>query len=176
MIGEIMNETVFINETSLFPEARITKHVYDRYNDRIEPDPTNVAYEEGTPTNSASNMVTVGHTSISEAKKKLILKMIGIVRRTDFPIGTSYGIKLLDFDLKPESVKFNSEQDRENSQGKNLVLYVRTDDRNYSVGDQLWLVTDRENNVPTLMFRRSYFPLTRWDKTVTIQDVAQGNI
>lgn len=141
----------------IFNESVITQHVWDRYEDRIKPMTINVGFEQGVPTSNAQNVVLVGTSSISSDKKEEIKKRIYDVEKVNFKKGKTYGVKLLDIFIDPKDVQFDSEAAKQMAKGKTL-LYVVKDAFGYSVGNQVWVVTDDFNNVPSLMFRRSYYP------------------
>lgn len=141
----------------IFNEANITKHVWDRYNDRILRSEIDVGFEEGSPTGKAENIVVVGKSSLTPSQKDEIKQRIYDVEQVNFKRGKSYGVKIYDLFIDPKDVEFNSEQDKQRAKGKTLI-YVVSDANGHSVGNEVWLATDDFNNVPTLMFRRRYYP------------------
>ncbi len=142
--------------TEIFNESVIKKHVWDRYEDRILPEKIDVGVEL-VPTNDGKGVVIVGKSSITADKKELIKQRIYDVQKVNFRKGKTYGVKLLDLLVNPNDVEFESEEAKKVAKGRTLV-YVVSDAFGHSIGNQVWVVTDDENNVPSLMFRRTYVP------------------
>jgi hypothetical protein len=143
----------------VFVEATIDQHVYDNFDLRIDLPIHEVGFEEGSPSSKASNIVVVGTKKMPEDKKTEIREKIDFLKGVNLPKDKSYGIKLTDLFVDPESVDYFSERDKNLAKGKTLVYLVKYG-RSYSVGNQAWVTTYETggNHIQTLMLRRSYYP------------------
>lgn len=143
----------------IFSEAVIDPHVYDNYGLRIDLPIHEVGFEEGTPTSTAKNVVIVGTKAFPADKKAEIAQKIDFLKGVNFPKSKSYGIKLTNLYIDPNSVDYNSEEDKALAKGKTLVYFVRYGS-SYSVGNEAWVTTEENggNTIKTLMLRRSYYP------------------
>lgn len=166
----------------VFGEAVIDQHVYDNYGLRIDLPIHDVGFEEGTPTSKGNSIVLVGTKKMPDALKLDIKDKIEFLKGVNFPKGKTYGIKLTDLYIDPNTVDYTSERHKMMAKGKTLVYLVRYGE-SYSIGNQAWVTTDETggNIIKTLMLRRSYYPAEkeaadtkagrRWDAVIKNWDV-----
>ena len=131
-------------------EADITGHAVQRFYDRFLTEiPKEVGFEKlGT----VGEYEIVGIKSLSPEVITAVKNRFDVIGTYNFNPNKSYAIKIADLYLKPETVKFNSEEDKNKSKGKTL-LYV--DEATSSNGNHIYLII-RNNQAITIFFAKSY--------------------
>jgi hypothetical protein len=147
LIRQVISEHFNQNIVS---EADITGHAVKRFYDRFLTEaPKEVGFEkQGT----VGEYDIIGTKSLSPEVIAAVKNRFDVVGATNFNPNKSYAIKIADLYIKPETVTFNSEEDKKRSNGKTL-LYV--DEATSSNGNHIYLII-RGNQAITIFFAKSY--------------------
>lgn len=163
LIRQIISEQFSQNVVS---EADITGHAVQRFYDRFLTEvPKEVGFEKiGT----VGEYEIIGTKSLSPDVITAVKNRFDVVGAYNFNPNKSYAIKIADLYIKPETVKFNSDEDKKNSNGKTL-LYV--DEATSSNGNHIYLII-RGNQAITIFFAKSYAKIgtDKFKVDVIVQD------
>jgi hypothetical protein len=99
------------------------------------------------------NYTTVGTTTINNLQVGQIKQTLSKIDNTDFG-KKDYAIKITQFALNNNTVKFNSEESKALAQGKQMVVSV-VNSKGESNGNEVYAIV-RNNTVVTTCFVKSY--------------------
>lgn len=128
------------------------RHFKDRLLQRITSQTSlTVSYENRE---SAKRYSEVGTIKIGDSFKAQISSTVERIENTDFNTRKDYAVKVGQFPLNSATVKFNTNNDRINAQGKNLVASIVTSDGE-SNGNEIYCII-RGGEITTFCFVKSY--------------------
>jgi hypothetical protein len=145
-IRKIIRE--FLQEA--FAEEHYVKRLFDRIINRTD---LPVGYE--IP-GSVGQYIIVGTYAIPEDIKSQIIGNVGLIEKYNFPKNKDYGVKIIDIRIDRNAVRFESDQLKNESLNRPLVI---VDAETKSNGNVIYAII-RENSLRTFYFAKSYIKQT----------------
>lgn len=126
-----------------------------------------VGYEKD---GSVGEYKTVGTYSLSDVEKESIKNRFKVIEDYKFPENEDFGVKLTYIKINPDKINFYSEDDKNDSTGKNLLF---VDEKTNSNGNEIYVII-RRNEIHTIYFAKNYIQQTkeklRVDKIIKSED------